>query len=432
MGLKIRVGEITGYLDQINSSLTNKNEGLNQIMQGIQNFTSAPELTGDAWRAAKNYTESAHIPLLRGQVRANDEIMNDNVTFASRIAEKIENEEIDEEALNRIIERLEQQKRAILYRNSLLDNSPSFGTRNVNADDGSNAIITQIYELKQEIQSMYDLDSSCSGLYETADSLLDNVSQGLSALAGTNCFDSATGMYSTDKLKLDWAKNINKEWKENFVLPLDYAKLVQGIKDDKNLSPTEKAEKIAKIYEDYLYSLAKVAFDEYDKTRLNSNASEKQIRSAEAKLAKILQGLDVDIKAIVRKLGDDAIAVSDKHVREFIAMVNTGKPLDLKTRIFHESPDNETLNYSIWSRGWNKENPDYLGNYLFGYYGQGAFMFKNDALKYGAGAAQGFFSDKDIKKWVDNLKNGNYGDNDGDAEMIQEGIADFEKYNKKN
>ncbi|MCA5011764.1 MULTISPECIES: T7SS effector LXG polymorphic toxin [unclassified Enterococcus] len=438
MGLKIRVSEITSYLDQINSSLNSKNEGLNQIMQGMQNFISATELTGNAWSAAKSYAEIAHIPLLRGQVRANDEIMNDNLTFASRIAEKIENEEIDEDELNRTIERLEQQRRSILYRNSLMDNSPSFGTRNVNADDGSNAITIQIHQLKEEIQSMYDLESSCSDLYTTADSLLDNVSQGLAALASTSCFDGSNGMYSTAKLTLDWAKSINKEWKDNFVLPFNYAKLVQEIKDDKSLSPTEKADKIARVYEDYLYSLAKPAFDEYDKIRAKFGANSPETEEAEKKLAKILQELDIDIKSIVRSLGNNAIDVSDKHLLEFVDMVNTKKPLDLKSRIFGES------DYSIWSRQWTPEfivktngkednrSADYLGNYLFGYYGQGAFMFKDDALKYGAGVAQGFISDKDIPKWIENIKNGNYGDNKGDAELIEKGIADFEKYNKKN
>ncbi|MBO0469705.1 hypothetical protein JZO66_04040 [Enterococcus sp. DIV0242_7C1] len=212
MGLKIRVSEITSYLDQINSSLNSKNEGLNQIMQGMQNFISAPELTGDAWSAAKSYAETAHIPLLRGQVRANDEIMNDNLTFASRIAEKIENEEIDEDALNRIIERLESQRQAIFNRNMLLENSPSFGTRNTSSSSDIGSINSQIRTLRDEIQSLYDLEGSCGDLYATADLLLENVSQGLSALTSANCFNSSTGLYSTTKLKLDWAKTINKDW----------------------------------------------------------------------------------------------------------------------------------------------------------------------------------------------------------------------------
>lgn len=446
MGLKIRVSEITSYLDQINSSLNSKNEGLNQIMQGMQNFISAPELTGDAWSAAKSYAETAHIPLLRGQVRANNEIMNDNLTFASRIAEKIENEEIDEDELNRTIERLEQQRRSILYRNSLMDNSPSFGTRNVNADDGSNAITIQIHQLKEEIQSMYDLESSCSDLYTTADSLLDNVSQGLAALASTSCFDGSNGMYSTAKLTLDWAKSINKEWKDNFVLPFNYAKIVQEIKDDKSLSPTEKADKIARVYEDYLYLQCKDAFDEYDKIRAKFGANTPETIEAEKRLAEILKKSSIDIKAVVRSLGENAIDVSGVNTlnyEQFINMVNTGKPLDLKSRTFGES------NYSPWARGWSdyiSERPDYLGNYLFGYYGQGSLLLDGETLKMGAGVAQ-ILSDAnkgDMKKlagyglgfsvnplvttaiWALN----GYGDNGEDGNMVQEGIDDFKKYNK--
>lgn len=463
MGLKIKVSEMNGYLNQINSSLNSKNEGLAEILQGMFNFVDSTELTGDAWSAAKNYAESAHIPLLRGQIRANDEIMNDNLTFASRIAEKIENEEIDEDAINRIIERLEKQKQAIFYKNSLLENSPSFGSRNVNTDLYIGPINNQLYTLKNEIQSLHELESSCVDLYTTADSLLDNVNQGLSALSSTSCFNDSNGLYSTTNLKLDWAKNINKEWKENFVLPYSYAKEVQKVKDDKNLSPTEKADKIARIYEDFLYLQAKDAFDEYDRIRTKyGKATDKKgmdiMKEAEDNLAKRLKEVDIDIKAVARKLGDDAIEVSGKnslnYIR-FIDMVNTGKPLDLKSRPRGES------NYSIWSRGWTEEfiiekdgiindrSDDYLGNYLFGYYGQGALLIDGETLKMGAGVAQIISDAKggDPRKIVGHGLVGlfagpisetalwaatGYGDNPDDGIMVQEGIDDFKKYNKNN
>ncbi|WP_429948453.1 hypothetical protein [Enterococcus sp. AZ101] len=329
---------------------------------------------------------------------------------------------------------------------SEITSSPSFGTRNVNADDGSNSITIQIHQLKKEIQSLHDLESSCSDLYTTADSLLDNVNQGLSALSSTNCFDGSNGMYSTSKLKLDWAKSINKEWKDNFVLPLDYAKLVQEIKDDKSLSPTEKAEKIAHVYEDYLYSLAKPAFDEYDKIRAKFGANSPEAIEAEKKLAGILQGLDIDIKAVARNLGDNAIDVSGKNTlnyKQFIDMVNTAKPLDLKSRTFGDS------DYSIWARGWSdyiKEHLDYLGNYLFGYYGQGSLLIDGETLKIGAGVAQilsdlakgdpsklslfAYYFSKDFTSGVSAWKANGYGVNDGGGSAVQEGIDDFKKYTK--
>jgi hypothetical protein len=60
-------------------------------------------------------------------------------------------------------------------------------------------------------------------------------------------------------------------------------------------------------------------------------------------------------------------------------------------------------------------------------------MFNGDILKYGAGFVQGW-SDKDISKWLENMRKGNYGDNadkktgERDSDFIQDGIDDFKKY----
>lgn len=124
-------------------------------------------------------------------------------------------------------------------------------------------------------------------------------------------------------------------------------------------------------------------------------------------------------------------------------MVNTAKPLDLKSRTFGDS------DYSIWARGWSdyiKEHPDYLGNYLFGYYGQGSLLIDGETLKIGAGVAQ-ILSDAnkgDFKKLLSYLFGFSvsplvgtgiwvltgYGDNTEDGNMVQEGINDFKKYYK--
>ena len=45
-------------------------------------------------------------------------------------------------------------------------------------------------------------------------------------------------------------------------------------------------------------------------------------------------------------------------------------------------------------------------------------------MKVGAGVAQGW-SDKNPLKYLENVINGNYGDNPGDAKTIQDGINDY-------
>ena len=52
---------------------------------------------------------------------------------------------------------------------------------------------------------------------------------------------------------------------------------------------------------------------------------------------------------------------------DFVNLVNTGKPLDLKSRNY-----NDELEFSLWSRKWEGNlRDDYLGNYLFGYVAKG-------------------------------------------------------------
>ena len=109
----------------------------------------------------------------------------------------------------------------------------------------------------------------------------------------------------------------------------------------------------------------------------------------------------------------------------FIDLVNSNKPLDLKNRTYRED-----YPFSLWGRQWKQGmKSDYLGNYLFGYVGKGYLESSDAYLKVGAGVAQGW-SDKNPLKYLENIINGNYGDNPGDAKTIQDGINDYKESNK--
>lgn len=93
--------------------------------------------------------------------------------------------------------------------------------------------------------------------------------------------------------------------------------------------------------------------------------------------------------------------------------------------------------YSIWSRGWkgnplignnlSKPSPDYMGNYLYGYYGQRDISPNGEFLKYGAGLAQQVDDFSHGKLFGDWNK---YGDNPGDSKDIQDGINEYKKAHK--
>lgn len=109
----------------------------------------------------------------------------------------------------------------------------------------------------------------------------------------------------------------------------------------------------------------------------------------------------------------------------FIDLVNTNQPLDLKSRVYRDD-----YPFSVWSRKWEERmESDYMGNYPFGYVGKGYVESSDTWLKVGSGAAQGW-SDKDLKKYWDNITNGNYEDNPGDAKMIQDGMDAYKEIHK--
>ena len=250
-------------------------------------------------------------------------------------------------------------------------------------------------------------------------------------------------------------------------------------KSDKSV--TEKSEEIVKAYEDYLYNYGdnKKAFEEYAKARdeikkkMESDGQEfkwepredgspiqKEAYKIETKLANELSKSEVNMGETLQSMGNDVIEVAKKeppvlaaicftlgsvpivgipaaplvgtapYQKQFYDLVQTGQPLDLKTRAY-----NDGNSYSLWARNWGgKYHDDYAGNYLYGYVGQGYLpvgtgSVRTAYLKQAAGVAQGI-SHKDFWKYWKNVSNGNWGDNPGDAQTIQDGADAYENREK--
>lgn len=243
-------------------------------------------------------------------------------------------------------------------------------------------------------------------------------------------------------------------------------------KSDKTSS--DKTDLIVTAYEDYLFYNNRAAFEEYWRKRSTYNgqwdpySDDPFIKETENNFFKSVKS--ENIKKIVAKMGDDILDVKgfeDKKRAEliqkgrsswkspgdngavdnaisvgvelgdtatFIELVNTKKPLDLKNRVYRED-----YPFSIWGRQWEEGmKSDYLGNYLFGYVGKGYLGWGDELIKLGAGKAQHisdflkfdkyYFVGADLKYDI-SLLMGQYGDNEGDAAAIQDGMDDYKKGN---
>ena len=263
----------------------------------------------------------------------------------------------------------------------------------------------------------------------------------------------------TEKLKSEATNRANPE---------KLKEKVETIKKS-NKTSMKKVDLIVKAYEDYLFYNNREVFEEY--WRIRSAYNGKWDPYSDNPFIRETEGIFLEsvnrenIRKIVARMGDDVLDVKkieDKNKYDliqrgrstwkspgdnglvdnaiavgsqwgalpadnlnFMELVNTGQPLDLKTRVYRED-----YPFSIWGRQWEEGmKSDYLGNYLFGYVGKGYLESSDAYLKVGAGMAQGW-SDKNPLKYLENIINGNYGDNPGDAKTIQEGINDYKESNK--
>lgn len=320
---------------------------------------------------------------------------------------------------------------------------------------------------EQKIESIkYDSSKKTKDLHKEYQSILDKLEKGKELSDKEfETLESYARRYPkvqlpesvTNKLATEAANRANLE---------KLQEKVEKIKKSDKIS-TEKADLIVKAYEDYLFYNNREAFEEYWRKRkeLTKDKDWKDVDSKikdtiEYNLNGELKKSGIDIKEVSNNLADDILSIHEGDMKQrnylinegrkvwkspgddiminsadltqvgidltdFVNLVNTGKPLDLKSRNY-----NDELEFSLWSRKWEGNlRDDYLGNYLFGYVAKGYLGMEDEQIKNYAGLAQ-LASDKDVVKFFKNKSNGNFGDNEGDASAIQDGIDSYKENNK--
>ena len=320
---------------------------------------------------------------------------------------------------------------------------------------------------EQKIESIkYDSSKKTKDLHKEYQSILDKLEKGKELSDKEfEILESYARRYPkvqlpeivTNKLKTEAANRANPE---------KLQEKVEKIKKSDKTS-TEKVDLIVKAYEDYLFYNNREAFEEYWRKRkeLTKDKDWKDVDSKikdtiEYNLNGELKKSGIDIKEVSNNLADDILSIHEGDMKQrnylinegrkvwkspgndiminsadltqvgidltdFVNLVNTGKPLDLKSRNY-----NDELEFSLWSRKWEGNlRDDYLGNYLFGYVAKGYLGMEDEQIKNYAGLAQ-LASDKDVVKFFKNKSNGNFGDNEGDASAIQDGIDSYKENNK--
>lgn len=152
---------------------------------------------------------------------------------------------------------------------------------------------------------------------------------------------------------------------------------------------------------------------------------------------------DTDIKGILDALAKDLLPIVANHRYDFTwwyELVKPNGPLDVKnSRTITVNVNGVNKEVNIWNLPWSYNGQkygegDFAGNFLYGYLGAEVFgtgVLGQAILKGAAGAAQ-FLSDRNnpiindpLKKYLESLRNGGWGDNEGDSNQIQLGIDSY-------
>jgi len=152
---------------------------------------------------------------------------------------------------------------------------------------------------------------------------------------------------------------------------------------------------------------------------------------------------DTDIKKILEDMAKELLPIVNKHRYDFTwwyYAVNTGGIFDVKnSRVVEININGEVKEIKIWNQPWKYDGNEYLGdfagNFLYGYLGAEVFgtgQLGQAVLKGGAGFAQ-LLSDRGnpnvntdpLRKYLDSLASGGWGDNEGDSNQIQLGINSY-------
>lgn len=152
---------------------------------------------------------------------------------------------------------------------------------------------------------------------------------------------------------------------------------------------------------------------------------------------------DTDIKEILDSMVEELTPIFKEHRYDFTwwyEVVKPGGALDVKnSRTVDISIDGENKKESIWNLPWRYNGEayqgDFTGNFLYGYLGAEVFGTGElgQAVLKGAGGFAQYLSDKNnpyldsdpLKKYLESLRDGGWGDNEGDSEQVQLGINSY-------
>ena len=236
MGIKVDIGSADSQGSTANSVLSSRVNYYNDVISAFNNLITEEELKGKAYDSAKSYAENIMVPLLRGVILFSESLGGKAGELPTLYRSQVGGESLDEEILQQQIEAKNttiSTYESILYSlYNLKDVNPIYisNVRGVISNATSKRD-----ELQRKLEKLQSFASSTSGHFSDSESLQTLVFQGFEQVTGD--FASFGGTFPKHSGKtLNWAKSIEGEWDKKAKIDEDYQKVLEKIKDGKELN----------------------------------------------------------------------------------------------------------------------------------------------------------------------------------------------------
>lgn len=223
MGIEMNLGSSDNQAHSVSDVFSNRIHSYENIQNSLNRFMNTANLQGNAYSAARNYTQYVLIPLLKGCILLDEALKESSSKLPEEYRSRVDVIDLSEDELNRQImnannmildyERLIDQERAKTNLNVI--NFISLGFQKGNYEKLKQT-------LERKLAKLIEFNSYSVQIFSHIDFLMDNIHQGLQHTK--KVWDSNNRMISASEITLmPWASELSTEWLRR--------KILTGVKD---------------------------------------------------------------------------------------------------------------------------------------------------------------------------------------------------------
>lgn len=212
MGIEMNLGSSDNQAHSVSDVFSNRIHSYENIQKALYRFINTTNLQGNAYSAARNYTQRVLIPLLQGCVLLDEALKESCSKLPEEYRSRVDTINLSEDELNRQI--MNANNMVIDYER-LIDQENTKTTpnsQNINSfrmNKGNYERLKQTLERK--LAKLIDFNSYSVQIFSHIDFLIDNIHQGLQHTK--NIGDSNNWIISASEITLmPWASKLSTEW----------------------------------------------------------------------------------------------------------------------------------------------------------------------------------------------------------------------------